>query len=121
MAKEIQELPQNMDMEAVKKMIREREALMRTNSVSLAGTVIDIMQLPQSQKIDKKSGQPVLDDNNQPTFYDDMFWCQIGVVGSEEGVVLNSEQAMSIFKDGSFLFEGRLKNRKFKVETITEL
>ena len=59
--------------------------------------------------------------NNQPTFYDELFWCSIGVVGSEEGVLLSAEQAMTVQPDFTYLFEGKLKNRKFKVMTITEI
>lgn len=99
---------------------RKREVLMRTNKVELAGVVIDLKMLPQSQKTDKQ-GQPMLDENNQPTFFDEKWWCSIGVVGSEEGVLLSTELAQNIHKDNTYLFSGRLRNRKFVVDTVTQL
>lgn len=99
---------------------RKREVLMRTNSVSLAGVVIDLKMLPQAPKTDKQ-GNIILDDNQNPTFFEEKWWCSIGVVGSEEGVLLSSELAQNIQIDNTYLFEGRLKNRKFSCSTVTQL
>lgn len=100
--------------------MKKRERLLRTNKVSLAGVVMDCKALPKSPKTDKDN-KPITDENGNPEFYEDKFWCSIGVVGSEEGVLLSPEQAGQVFKDVSYMFEGRLKNRKFIVESITEI
>lgn len=100
--------------------MQNRERLMRTNNVSLAGLVMEIKALPQTPKTDKQ-GNPVLDENNHPTFYDDKFWCPIGVIGSEEGVLLSAEQVVNLEEGMPYLFEGVLKNRKFQVKTITAI
>jgi hypothetical protein len=108
------------DIEMLKEEMRKRDLLKQTNEVRLAGVVMEITALPKSQKIDKK-GNAVLDENNNPTFYDEMFWITIGVIGSEEGVLLSAEQVGLIEVGKTYLFVGRLKNRKFKVENIQEI
>ncbi|WP_373002195.1 hypothetical protein [Sulfurimonas sp.] len=100
-------------------LMKQRERLLRTNKVEIAGVVMEVNALPQAPKTDK-GGQPIL-ENGQPTFYDEMFWCSIGVVGSEEGVLLSAEQAINVQSGFTYLFAGKMKNRKFKVATITEI
>jgi len=119
MAKSEEQIKKEAINEAIKA-VKQRELLLRTNKVELAGVVLDISMLPRSVKEDKK-GNPILDENKQPTFYEDKYWCSIGVIGSEEGVLLSVEQAQNVHQDSTYLFEGRLKNRKFQCHNITEL
>ncbi len=108
------------EIELLKEEMRKRDLLKQTNEVRLAGVVMEILPLPQTPKTDKK-GNPILDENGQPTFYDEMYWVTIGVIGSEEGVLLSAEQINQVELNHTYLFSGRLKNRKFKVEHIEEI
>lgn len=108
------------DIELLKEEMRKRDLLKQTNEVRLAGVVMEITALPKSQKTDRQ-GNAILDENNQPTFYDEMFWCTIGVIGSEEGVLLSSEQVQGVELGKTYLFSGKMKNRKFKVAQIQEI
>lgn len=108
------------DIELLKEEMRKRDLLKQTNEVRIAGVLMEINALPKSQKTDKQ-GNAILDENNQPTFYDEMFWASIGVIGSEEGVLLSSEQVQNLSVGLTYLFSGKMKNRKFKVLQIEEI
>jgi len=108
------------DIEALKEEMRKRDLLKRTNEVRLAGVVMEIKDLPKTAKTDKE-GKPQLDEQGQVMYFDPMFWVTVGVIGSEEGVLLSPELVNKIEIGRDYLFTGRLKNRKFKVEFISEI
>lgn len=87
------------------------------NETRLCGSVVSITELPKSQRTDGK-GVAILDDNNNPTFYDSMYWVVIGLLGDEDGVVLSAEQLNDIEVGKKYVFVGKRKNRKFRPTQI---
>ena len=107
-----------MTLEEFRALERQREELKTRNKVEFSGVVMEITALDVKEKTDKH-GQVILDHDNKPTFYDPLFWVTIATMGSEKGVLLSAEQVNDVETGKYFLFSGRLKNRKFKVDHIT--
>lgn len=83
------------------------------NETRLCGSVVSITELPKSQRVDGK-GVAILDEQNNPTFYDPMYWVVIGLLGDEDGVVLSPEQLNDVEVGKKYVFIGKRKNRKFR-------
>lgn len=115
-----QTAPVMMTYEQFVEMERKREELKSRNIIEFSGMLTELKALPQKAKTDK-NGQMVLDEDSNPTFYDPMFWATIAVFGSEEGALLSAEQCNGIEVGKFYLFKGRLKNRKIKVEHVTQI
>jgi len=109
---------QQMTYEEFMALERQREELKTRNKVEFSGLVTEVSALDVKAKTDKQ-GNVMLDENKQPTFYDPLFWISIATMGSEEGALLSAEQVGDIEVGKYYLFAGRLKNRKFKVEHTT--
>ena len=109
---------QLLTMSQVEELMRKREALKSVNEFKIACQVLEIIKLDPTPKLDKKK-QPILDDDGQPTFWDEAFWVVGATMGSEEGFMLSSIQVQNIEVGNTYLFTGRIKNRKVKPETIT--
>lgn len=87
------------------------------NETKICGVVTKIDALPTTEK-KNKDGSPQLDEHNQPTFFDPMFWVSIGITGGDDGVVLSAEQLNDVEEGKKYVFIGSRKNRKFRATRI---
>ena len=117
MADKKQQAEQMMTMAQMQQMMRERDALKQMNCVRIACQVMEVMEFEPKQKMDKNK-QPIFKDNGEPDMMEKGFWVSGATMGSEEGFFLNEKQAQNIEVGQTYLFSGRLKNRKVKIDTI---
>lgn len=87
------------------------------NETKICGTVTKINPLPTEEKKDKK-GQIILGEDGQPTFYDPMYWVNIGITGSDDGAVISADMLNEIEEGKKYVFMGYRKDRKFRVTRI---
>ena len=87
------------------------------NETKICGVVTKIDPLPSSEK-KNKDGSPKLDESGQPTFFDPMYWLNIGITGSDDGAVISAEQLNDVEEGKKYVFFGFRKDRKFRVTKI---
>ena len=108
------------ELQAKQEASEKRERLLNTNEARLGGYVSELEALPQSQKKDK-DGSLSFDDKGQPQFFDAMYKCQIAGMGLDESAYFGVELANEIVVGAAYLFEGVIKDRKFKVKKVIKI
>jgi hypothetical protein len=85
---------------------REYVKLTQTNRVELAGLVVQKDEVKGKQRM--KDNLPVLDHEQNPTFYPSRFNAKISFQGGELVTQLKEEQFREIKEGEMYLFKGRL-------------
>ncbi|MFT7004264.1 MAG: hypothetical protein ACJAWW_001621 [Sulfurimonas sp.] len=88
------------------------------NEIKLAGTITLLEVSTPAQKLDKKTNQPALDDNGNPTYWDPFFTASISFEGGMTRVNL-SQKLFEILQQGErYLFVGNMGNAFGKVQPV---
>jgi len=114
MAENRQSQEQAEQLQQLQQMMRAREELLMRNHAELSGVVVEIEELPKSEKKDRK-GVLITDENGTPTFWDPMFKVVVNTFGGEEFLYLDATLVQHLEPNRPYHFVGRIKDRKFKV------
>jgi hypothetical protein len=113
-------LQQIKELQAKQEASERRERLLNTNEARLGGFVTELKALPQEPKKDKE-GKIIIGENGQPTLFDPFFSCSIQGMGVDETAYFGADIANNVKEGKAYLFEGYIKDRKFKVKNAIEI
>lgn len=99
-------MSKELSMEEMKNQARDYIKLTQTNVVKLAGTIVSNYQSEPKPKM--KDGMMVLDNQNNPQFYDPRSSCKVSFNGGEVEIPLTTEQYNMLKVGEMYLFSGRL-------------
>ncbi len=101
---------------------RKKDMLNKSNFV-YGGTVTSCELSQPQQKFDRNTKLPILDGNNQPTFWDAIYFVEVAHLGSSRKFVVPLDLGKDIEKGQDYLFEGDLTDvdNKLKVKLITKI
>lgn len=88
------------------------------NEIRLAGTVTLLEVSTPSQKFDKKTNQPILDDNGNPTYWEPFFTASISFEGGMTRINLSQKLFEPLQQSERYLFIGSMGQAFGKVQPV---
>lgn len=81
------------------------------NKIELAGVIRDKRVSQPKQKFDKQTGEPILNADGTPQFWDSYYYVTLAFEGGETSVAVEEKWFDNLFIGQRVLFEGHKGNR----------